>query len=211
MIGAYIELGFDHILDPQGYDHILFVVALCAIYLIQDWKKILILVTAFTIGHSLTLALSSLKIVNISASLVETLIPITIILTCIYNIWKAQSLRERSIADANLDYIDQNLLSYQSNKKQESVMANYGLALGFGLIHGLGFSNFFKAMLGKDESIVMPLLSFNIGVELGQIIIVAMTLLLSYILVNKIGLKRRYYTIGLSAAIAGWAVYLMCA
>ena len=90
-------------------------------------------------------------------------------------------------------------------------MANYGLALGFGLIHGLGFSNFFKAMLGKDESIVMPLLSFNIGVELGQIIIVAMTLLLSYILVNKIGLKRRYYTIGLSAAIAGWAVYLMCA
>lgn len=206
MIGAYIELGFDHILDPQGYDHILFVVALCTIYLIQDWKKILVLVTAFTIGHSLTLALSSLKIVDISASLVETLIPITIILTCIYNIWKAQSQPEISISNSNKDYLDQNSLS---NQKKESVMANYSLALGFGLIHGLGFSNFFKAMLGRDESIVMPLLSFNIGVELGQIIIVLVTLLLSYVLVNMIGMKRRYYTVGLSALIATWAVYLM--
>ena len=162
MIGAYTELGFDHILDPQGYDHILFVVALCAIYLIQDWKKVLILVTAFTIGHSLTLALSSLKIVNISASLVEKLIPITIILTCIYNIWKART----------------NLPSKQSTVREEKVMANYVLALGFGLIHGLGFSNFFKAMLGRDESIVMPLLSFNIGVELGQIVIVLASLFL---------------------------------
>ena len=210
MIGAYIELGFDHILDPQGYDHILFVVALCAIYLIQDWKKILVLVTAFTIGHSLTLALSSLKIVNISASLVETLIPITIILTCIYNIWKAQSLPEMSQATNNdQNYLDQTLPTNNSGQKKEGVMANYGLALGFGLIHGLGFSNFFKAMLGRDESIVMPLLSFNIGVELGQVIIVAMTLLLSYLLVNIFGMSRKYYTIGLSALIAVWAVYLM--
>lgn len=209
MIGAYTELGFDHILDPQGYDHILFVVALCAIYLIQDWKKILVLVTAFTIGHSLTLALSSLKIVNISASLVETLIPITIILTCIYNIWKAQSLPDISVSNKNLDFLDQNLPNNQTSPKKESLMANYGLALGFGLIHGLGFSNFFKAMLGRDESIVMPLLSFNIGVELGQIIIVLATLLISYVLVNLIGLKRKYYTVGLSTLIAVWAVYLM--
>lgn len=193
MIGAYTELGFDHILDPQGYDHILFVVALCAIYLIQDWKKVLILVTAFTIGHSLTLALSSLKIVNISASLVEKLIPITIILTCIYNIWKART----------------NLPSKQSTVREEKVMANYVLALGFGLIHGLGFSNFFKAMLGRDESIVMPLLSFNIGVELGQIVIVLASLLLSYVLVGLFGIKRKYYTIGLSSIIAIWASYLM--
>ena len=209
MIGAYTELGFDHILDPQGYDHILFVVALCAIYLIQDWKKILVLVTAFTIGHSLTLALSSLKIVNISASLVETLIPVTIILTCIYNIWKAQSLPEISASNNNQDYLDQDTSSIQTSPREESVMANYVLALGFGLIHGLGFSNFFKAMLGRDESIVMPLLSFNIGVELGQVIIVLATLLISYVLVNLIGLKRKYYTVGLSTLIAVWAVYLM--
>ena len=209
MIGAYIELGFDHILDPQGYDHILFVVALCAIYLIQDWKKILVLVTAFTIGHSLTLALSSLKIVNISASLVEKLIPVTIILTCIYNIWKAQSLPDipRSVNDQN--YLNQYLPANNTEQKKESVMANYGLALGFGLIHGLGFSNFFKAMLGRDESIVMPLLSFNIGVELGQVIIVLVTLLLSYVLVNLIGILRKYYTVVLSTLIAAWAVWLM--
>jgi hypothetical protein len=209
MIGAYIELGFDHILDPQGYDHILFVVALCAIYLIQDWKKILVLVTAFTIGHSLTLALSSLKIVNISASLVEKLIPVTIILTCIYNIWKAQSLPDipRSVNDQN--YLNQYLPANNTEQKKESVMANYGLALGFGLIHGLGFSNFFKAMLGRDESIVMPLLSFNIGVELGQVIIVLVTLLLSYVLVNLIGIRRKYYTVVLSTLIAAWAVWLM--
>jgi len=184
MIGAYTELGFEHILDPKGYDHILFVVALCAVYLIKDWKKILILVTAFTIGHSLTLALSSLKIVNISADLIETLIPITIILTCVFNIVSGKA-------------------------SEKNVMANYGIALGFGLIHGLGFSNFFKAMLGKDESIVMPLFSFNIGVELGQIIIVAITMLLSYIVVNIMKVKHRYFNIGLSSIILLWAVYLM--
>ena len=209
MIKAYTELGYAHILDPQGYDHILFVVALCAIYLIRDWKKVLILVTAFTIGHSFTLALSSLKIVNISASLVETLIPITIILTCIYNIWKVRTLRDESIVNND----GQNYLGLlplnQLEAKKEKVMANYGLALGFGLIHGLGFSNFFKAMLGRDESIIMPLLSFNIGVELGQIVIVLATLLLSYVLVGLIGLKRKYYTIGLSSIIAFWAIYLM--
>ena len=210
MIGAYIELGFDHILDPQGYDHILFVIALCAIYLIHDWKKILVLVTAFTIGHSLTLALSSLKIVNISASLVETLIPITIIITCIYNIWKAQSL-PGVIQSKNKgqSYLDQNSPISEVENKKEGLLANYTLALGFGLIHGLGFSNFFKAMLGRDESIVMPLFSFNIGVELGQIIIVVLTLLLSFLLVNLLGIKRKYYTIGLSSLIAIRAIFLV--
>ena len=209
MIKAYTELGFDHILDPKGYDHILFVVALCAIYLIRDWKEILILVTAFTIGHSLTLALSSLKIVNISATLVETLIPITIFLTCMYNIWKARTLPAEPVANNDgQNYLDV-LPINQLEAKNEKVMANYGLALGFGLIHGLGFSNFFKAMLGRDESILMPLLSFNIGVELGQIIIVMTTLLLSYVLVGLIGLRRKYYTIGLSSIIAIWAVFLM--
>ncbi len=208
MIGAYLELGFDHILDPKGYDHILFVVALCAVYLIRDWKKILILVTAFTIGHSLTLALSSLKIVNVSASLVETLIPITIVLTCLFNILKAQSFKEDDVSSGNEDILD-NSIEFTNVPTEKSVMANYGLALGFGLIHGLGFSNFFKAMLGRDDSIVMPLLSFNIGVELGQIIIVGLTLLISYILVDMIKVKRKYYTIGLSGLIAVWAVYLM--
>jgi hypothetical protein len=210
VIKAYTELGFDHILDPQGYDHILFVVVLCAIYLIQDWKKVLVLVTAFTIGHSLTLALSALKIVNISASLVETLIPITIILTCIYNIWKARTFQLEPVANnGGQTYLDQDIPINQSETNKEAIMANYGLALGFGFIHGLGFSNFFKPMLGRDESIIMPLLSFNIGVELGQIIIVLGTLLFSYLLVDILGVKRKYYSSGLSSIIAIWAIYLM--
>ncbi|MFT4533116.1 MAG: hypothetical protein ACJA1A_001339 [Saprospiraceae bacterium] len=209
MIKAYTELGFDHILDPQGYDHILFVVALCAIYLIHDWKKILILVTAFTIGHSLTLALSSLKILNISATLVETLIPITIILTCMYNIWQAPTLPAAPVAkkdgQSNLDVLPIN----QLEAKNEKVMANYGLALGFGLIHGLGFSNYFKSMLGRDESIIMPLLSFNIGVELGQIVIVLGTLIASFLIVNIMKISRIHYTIVVSIIIVIWSIFLM--
>jgi len=207
MLGAYIQLGFEHILDPKGYDHILFVVALCAIYMLRDWKKVLILVTAFTVGHSLTLALSSLKILNISSSLVETLIPVTIVLTCIFNIFKAWNLQDTSSNIPEKDILDSPIT--QVEELEEGVMGNYLLALGFGLIHGLGFSNFFKAMMDKDESIVLPLLNFNIGVELGQIIIVIATLILGYIMVQLFKVKRRIYTIGLSSLIMVWAVYLM--
>jgi len=184
MLDIYTKLGFEHILDPKGYDHILFVVALCSVYLIKDWKKVLILVTAFTIGHSLTLALSALDILTISKDLVETLIPVTIILTCLYNIVKGRVEDEKNVV-------------------------NYLLALGFGFIHGLGFSNFFKAMLGKEESIVEPLFYFNIGVELGQIIIVVLTLLFSYIVVDLIKVKQKYYNYALSGIILLWAIKLM--
>jgi len=208
MLEAYIQLGFDHILDPEGYDHILFVVALCAIYLLRDWKKVLILVTAFTIGHSLTLALSSLKILNISSSLVETLIPVTIVLTCIFNVYKAWGLRDAVVNQRDREILDTEIPT-QPRGLQEGVMGNYILALGFGLIHGLGFSNFFKAMMDKDESIIMPLLNFNIGVELGQIIIVITTLILGYLIVNLLKVQRRIYTIGLSTLIMVWAIFLM--
>jgi len=184
MLEVYTKLGFDHILDPKGYDHILFVVALCAVYVVKDWKKVLILVTAFTIGHSLTLALSALKIISISSSLVETLIPITILLTCIYNIIKGRIEKEKHVI-------------------------NYLLALGFGFIHGLGFSNFFKALLGQEESIVGPLFYFNIGVELGQIIIVLLTLLLSYIVVDVLKVKHKYYNYTISGIILIWAIKMM--
>lgn len=184
MIEVYTKLGFDHILDPKGYDHILFVIALCAVYLIKDWKKVLILVTAFTIGHSLTLAMSSLEVVSISASLVETLIPITIVLTCIYNIFKSTIKDERNIV-------------------------NYLIALGFGFIHGLGFSNFFKAMMDEEESIIAPLFYFNVGVELGQIIIVVLTLLLSYIVVDLLKVKQKYYNYVISGIILVWALKMI--
>ncbi|MTI21426.1 HupE/UreJ family protein [Fulvivirga sp. RKSG066] len=182
----YFELGFDHILDVNGYDHILFVIALCATFLIRDWKKVLILVTAFTIGHSLTLALSTLGIVNFRTEVIEFLIPVTILLTAIANIVKKQR-------------------TFESPK----VQLNYFFALAFGLIHGLGFSNYLRALLGKDRSIISQLLAFNIGLEAGQIIIVAIFLIISFILVDLFGVKRRDWKLVISSAIGGIALMLM--
>jgi len=180
----YTQLGFEHILDPKGYDHILFVVALCAVYNYRDWKKILVLVTAFTVGHSLTLALSVLKIVRISPDLVETLIPITIILTCIYNMVKGKVENQKNIF-------------------------GYLMALFFGLIHGLGFSNYLNALLSKDESLTWALLSFNVGVELGQIIIVGATFMLSYVTVGLLKMKHSYFNYIVSSIILMWALLMM--
>lgn len=173
----YLKLGFDHILDINGYDHILFVAVLCALYAVDEWKKILLLVTAFTLGHSLTLALSSLDIVHIKADFVEMVIPITIILTGMFNIFKV--LQKSNAASFSL--------------------TNYGLALGFGLIHGLGFSYYFKAILGKEESILMPLFAFNLGVELGQILIVSAIMMISYLWVDLLKFRKSIFTIVISS------------
>ncbi|MEK6477651.1 HupE/UreJ family protein [Catalinimonas sp. 4WD22] len=182
----YFNLGFTHILDINGYDHILFVVALCAIYLLKDWKKILVIVTAFTIGHSITLALSTLSIITINPSLIEFLIPVTIFITAMSNVFKNNS-----------------------GLQQTGGRLNYAFALFFGLIHGMGFSNYLRSLLGKDESIVMQLLAFNIGLEIGQIIIVALFLLISFLFVNMLQVARRDWRLVISSAIAGIALTLM--
>ncbi|MEX2336866.1 MAG: HupE/UreJ family protein [Fulvivirga sp.] len=184
--GIYFELGMDHILDVKGYDHILFVIVLCAIYVLHDWKRVLILITAFTIGHSITLALATLRIVNFDTALIEFLIPVTILLTALVNIFK----KERTI-------------------QIRKIQTNYILALFFGLIHGLGFSNFLRAMLGRDRSIVSQLLAFNLGLEVGQIIIVAVFLIISFILVDICGVKRRDWRLIISSAVGGIALMLM--
>lgn len=183
----YLGLGFDHILDLNGYDHILFVIALCAIYSLYDWKKVLILVTAFTIGHSITLALSTLRIVNFRTDIIEFLIPLTIFLTCVSNIFK----KERAI--------------YSVRK----IQTNYLLAIFFGLIHGLGFSNYLRALLGRDQNIITQLLAFNIGLELGQIIVVAVFLVITFIFVDIFGAKRRDWRMVISSAVGGIALVLM--
>lgn len=183
----YFELGKDHILDyKNGYDHILFVLALCALYIMRDWKRLLILITAFTVGHSITLALATLDIVSVKPELIEFLIPLTIFFTAVSNIFRREE-----------------------NQSTLSLQINYGYALFFGLIHGLGFSNYLKSILGKDESIVTQLLAFNLGLELGQIIIVAIFLLVSFISIDLAGRSRRDWKLVLSSAIAGIALVLM--
>jgi HupE / UreJ protein len=183
----YFGLGKDHILDyVNGYDHILFVLALCAVYLIRDWKKILILVTAFTIGHSITLALATLKIVTVNAQLIEFLIPLTIFITSVSNLFKREGLTG-----------------------EKGFQINYLFAVVFGLIHGLGFSNYLRAILGKDQSILSQLLAFNLGLEFGQIIVVAIFLTFAFLLVDFLKVNRRDWKMVLSSAIAGIALILM--
>lgn len=183
----YFGLGKDHILDyVNGYDHILFVLALCAVYLVRDWKKILILITAFTIGHSITLALATLNIINFPAEIIEFLIPLTIFITAAGNLFK----KDQTSAEG-------------------TIQINYFFALFFGLIHGLGFSNFLRALLGKNENIVSPLFAFNIGLEIGQIIVVVIFLGISFVLVDLLKVSRRDLRLVLSSAIAGIALVLL--
>jgi hypothetical protein len=182
----YFGLGKDHILDYRnGYDHILFVVALCTLYMVRDWKKLLILVTAFTIGHSITLALATLEIISVNQAWIEFLIALTIFFTAVSNIFRKTEISDRTT------YI------------------NYGYALFFGLIHGLGFSNYLRSILGKDRSIVSQLFAFNLGLELGQIIIVGIFLFVAVILVDLFTVNRRDWKLVLSSAIAGIALVLM--
>jgi hypothetical protein len=156
----YLRLGFEHISDLNGYDHILFVIALAAVYPLREWKHLLVLVTAFTIGHSITLALATLGVVNFNPDLIETLIPVTIFITAVINV------AERFARDPE-------------KALQRDWRMKYALAIGFGLIHGLGFSNFLRAVLGAEQSLVLPLFSFNVGLELGQLVILVITFVVS--------------------------------
>jgi hypothetical protein len=165
----YLRLGFKHIIDLGGVDHILFVLALTLRYVWTDWKKILILVTAFTIGHSLTLALSTLSVLDIPVNWIEFLIPVTILITAVSNFW------------------------VQDFEFKQRFSAHYGLALFFGLIHGLGFSNYLKSLLGKEDSLLGPLFSFNIGLEIGQILIVMVILGLTYGMITLLKIPRKMY------------------
>jgi hypothetical protein len=178
-VGMYLHLGFRHIMDWEAWDHILFVLVLTIRYQWTDWKKLLVLITAFTIGHSITLALSTLNWINFPTALVEFLIPVTIVFTAVSNYW---------------------VKTFDFRSKYPLI---YFLALFFGLIHGLGFSTFLKSMLGKEESILAPLFTFNVGLELGQLLIVSIILIISFIFVSVLKVNRlRYVQIGSGIAMA---------
>lgn len=164
----YFGLGTDHILTPQAMDHILFVSALCLRYLWKDWKKITILVTAFTIGHSATLALSALNYVSVPRNLVEFLIPLTIAATALNN------------------------LAQKQLQTPSRLPVIYFFALFFGLIHGLAFASSFRELEGK-EGLVAHLFAFNLGIELAQLLVVAVVLLISFVVVQLGKLPRIWW------------------
>jgi hypothetical protein len=188
----YLGLGFDHITDPRGYDHILFVIALCAIYTLRQWRQVLILVTAFTIGHSITLALATLRVIEYRTDVVELLIPVTILITAVVNFFHNDKPSRFAL-----------------RKPKERSWSRYGLAAVFGLIHGLGFSNYLRSLLGRESDIVPPLLAFNIGLELGQLVIVGLVLTVSWVGVEQMRITKRTWTLIVSGMVAGMAISLI--
>ncbi len=180
-IRFYFGMGWHHIMNWEALDHLLFITALSAIYILKDWKQVLILVTAFTIGHSLTLALSVLDIIRFPSAWVEFLIPCTIVVTAVSNL-------------------------FQKKFKNKSIRINYFLALVFGLIHGMGFANALRFMLAKDQNLFAGLFGFNIGLEVGQIVVVATILLVSFMVMNFLKIGRRDWVMFVSAAIFSLAL-----
>ena len=172
-VGFYFKLGWEHIISSNALDHQLFIAALAAIYIMKDWKQVLILVTAFTIGHSLTLALCVFDVIRFSSKWVEFLIPVTIVITAISNL-------------------------FQKKFTPKSIRINYFLALAFG---PMGFANSIRFMMADDQNIGWSLLGFNIGLEAGQIIVVTALLLLSHLIVTILKINRRDWVIFLSAAV----------
>jgi len=173
--GFYFNLGWEHIISRDALDHQLFIMALAAIYLLKDWRQVLVLVTAFTIGHSFTLALTIFNVIHFPSNWIEFLIPCTIVITAISNL-------------------------FQKNFTPKSIRINYFLALFFGLIHGMGFANKLRVILAEDQSIGWSLFGFNVGLEAGQIIVVMIVLLISFLFVELLKVNRMEWVIFASAA-----------
>jgi hypothetical protein len=174
----YFSLGTEHILTWEALDHILFVTALCLRYLIKDWKKVIVLVTAFTIGHSITLALSAMGLVQFATRWIEFLIPLTIVATALNNLVQRATRVEQP----------------------SSLPLIYFFALFFGLIHGLAYANTFLSLEGK-EGLLMHLLAFNLGIEVAQLLVVAIILVISFIFVQLLKISRIWWVRGASMAI----------
>ncbi len=179
----YFKEGLFHVLDWDAYDHILFLIVLTVPYLFTNWKKLLTLVTVFTLGHTLSLALSAYGVIKVNSSLVEILIPITILITALYNIFTA------------------------GKKSRNTKMGIYVFsALFFGLIHGLGFSTYFKMMTASSESKLLPLIEYTLGIEAAQIIIVFAVLIISFVGQAIFRFSQRDWVMVISAIVIGVAI-----
>lgn len=181
----YLEMGLYHVIDLKAYDHVLFLIVLAVVFSFTQWKKLLWLVTLFTIGHSVSLSLSAYEIVKIKIELIEFLIPVTIFITGATNIFNTKKI----------------------SKIKDNV--NLIFALFFGLIHGLGFSNYFRGMIGKEEDKFLPLVEFALGIELAQIIIVIGILILGVLLESVAKVSKRDWIVVTSSIVVGFSIQMM--
>lgn len=178
-------MGLFHVLDIKAYDHILFLIVLSVIFGFGNWKKVLWLVTLFTIGHSLSLTLAAFEIIKIKIEIIEFLIPVTIFITGVSNIFNSKKI---------------------SNTKDS---INLIFALFFGLIHGLGFSNYFRAMIGREEDKLLPLAEFALGIEVAQVIIVMIILILGFLFQNFFRVSKRDWVLVTSSIVIGFSIQMM--
>ncbi len=182
----FFELGLTHVLDINGYDHVLFLVVLAAPYLFSNWKKVLFLVTVFTVGHSISLILSSYKLVSVNSDLVEFVIPVTIAITAIFNIITSGKIIHNT-----------------------KIGLMFFITLLFGVIHGLGFSNYFKMIVGNTDYKFIPLIEFALGVEIAQIIVVVVVLLLSSVAQNILNISKKDWVLVLSSITLGLVIPML--
>lgn len=181
-----VEYGMNHVLDINAYDHVLFLIVLTIPYLFKDWKRVLILVSVFTVGHTLSLALAAYGVVSVSDKLVEFLIPLTILIVALFNVFTAGK-----------------------NAKKDKVGVLFISTLFFGLIHGLGFGREFKMFIGSSESKLVPLLEFALGIEIAQIIIVFVVLFLGFLFQTIFRFSKRDWIMVVSSVVVGLVIPML--
>lgn len=185
---VYFNLGLKHVLDFNAYDHVLFLMALIIPYHFKDWSRVLVLISLFTIGHTIALLLSVFGIISVKVNLVEFLIPITILVTALYYLFTAG----------------------KTNKKNDNISFVAIITLFFGIIHGLGFSNYFKAILpGNAPDKLLPSLEFALGIEAAQLIVVFIVLFLSYLVQTVFRFSKRDWTLVMASFIVGVVIPLV--
>ncbi len=185
----YFRLGLHHILDPGAVDHLLYLTIMTIPFVWRDWRRVVVLVTGFTLGHSLTLALAALDVVRADSRVVEVLIPVTILITALVVLYRN---RRRAVEP-------------DTARLQATT---YLLPLGFGLIHGLGFATYLRSLLGSEESILWPLLWFNLGLEGAQLLIVATVLTLTSLVAGRY-LDRRTWQLGIGTLTIAWSATMI--
>ena len=185
----FLRLGLHHILDLRAIDHLLYLSIMAIPFAWRDWRRVVVLVTGFTLGHSLTLAFAALGVVRVNAALVEVLIPVTILITAVLVVWRNRR-GARGPTPVRLD------------------LATYLLPLGFGLIHGLGFATYLRSLLGAEESILWPLLWFNVGLESAQLLIVAAVLSATSLVAGRL-VDRRVWQLAIGSLTIAWSATMI--
>ena len=178
-----VQYGINHVLDPNGYDHVLFLMVLAIPYVFKDWKRVLILVSMFTLGHTLSLVLAAYGVVSVNGKLVEFLIPVTILIAALYNVFTAGK-----------------------KEKSSKLSLLFFATLFFGLIHGLGFAREFKMFAGQSENKLKLLIEFALGIEIAQIIIVFVVLFLGFLFQTIFRFSKRDWVMVLSAVVVGLVI-----